>query len=202
MATRTSSSNRTAYLTLGFVLGTGAVMLALCAVLAMSVTPKANAHRVAVPSHLTLVIVAQKPGSTMQGPAYTPNTNIVLPAHTLVTLTIVNQDAGDTPLPAGSPFAKVAGTVGGVAYVDGRPYSTLDVTKVAHTFTVPQIGLSVPIPGDAPAGHQDITVTFSFMTGAAGKYSWQCMDPCGAGASGWEGPMSMPGYMRGTLTIE
>lgn len=201
--TSTATANRAAYVTLGIILGMGTIMLILAATLGAVAAPPARAHRLArsSSSHLALTIVAQKPGSSVSGPAYTPTTNLVLPAHSLVTITIVNQDAGDTSLPAGSPYAKVMGTVGGVAYVDGQPYRALDVAKVAHTFTVPQIGLSVPIPGDAPQGHQDITVTFSFLTGGAGTYTWQCMDPCGAGASGWEGPMSTNGYMRGTLTI-
>jgi len=140
--------------------------------------------------NVSLTILAQKPGSSIQGPSYSPNTDFSVPANAVVTVTIVNADAGDTNLPANSPFAQVKGVVGNTAYVDGVPYSSLDVTKVAHTFTIPGLGVSVPIPGDAPSGHNDITVTFSFKTGKAGTFQWQCMDPCGSGASGWEGPMA------------
>ena len=204
MATQSTSrttSTLAAYLSLGLVGIMGAVLLivAACAGLRPLGVPTAAAqpHRT-VPSKVALIILAQKPGSSVQGPAYS-NTNLVLPAHTQVTLTVVNQDPGDTTLAA--PFGNVTGTSGGLAYLDGQPYSVLDVTKVAHTFTISKLGVNVPIPGDPPTGHSDIAVTFSFMTGDAGTYTWQCMDPCGAGPSGWEGPMATRGYMMGTLTV-
>lgn len=153
-----------------------------------------------ISSQVTLTIVPQKPGSSIQGPAYSP-TNFSLPANSLVTLTIINRDAGDTALPPASPYAYVSGVVGGMARVDGRTYSLLDVTKVAHTFTIPQLGVSVPIPGDPPQGQQNISVTFSFRTGAAGMYRWQCMDPCGGAPAGWGGPMATMGYMIGMITV-
>lgn len=156
---------------------------------------------VAAPSsHVNLTIAAQKPGSSVDGPAYVPS-SFTLPANTVVTLTIVNADPGDTSLPNGSPFGKVTGVVGGQATVDGVPYSSLALDKVAHTFTLPSLGVNVPIPGDAPAGHSDITVQFSFKTGNAGSLMWQCMDPCGADPNGWGGPMAMKGYMMGTATV-
>jgi len=155
----------------------------------------------AISNHVTLTIVAQKPGSSVQGPAYTPTTNLNFPAHSLVTITIINQDAGDTALPANSPFANVSGVTGGVAYVDGQAYSALDAAKVAHTFTIPQLGVNVPIPGDTPQGKQGITVTFSFKTGAAGMYMWRCMDPCGSNTNGWGGPMAMSGFMQGMIMV-
>lgn len=152
-------------------------------------------------STVNLTIVAQKPGSSIDGPAYTPSTSLRLPAHSTVNVTIVNADPGDTPLPAGSPFNHVTGVTGGQAYVDGTAYSQLALDKIAHTFTVPGLGINVPIPGDAPAGKSNITVTFSFTTGSAGTYMWQCMDPCGADPNGWGGPMATRGYMMGTITV-
>lgn len=152
-------------------------------------------------THITMTIVAQKPGGPVDGPAYMPNTDLIVPAHSLVTITIVNNDPGDTSLPANSPFTTVKGVVGGSALFDGTPYTSLTPDKVAHTFTIPALGVSVPIPGDVPAGHNDITVSFTFKTGAAGSYYWQCMDPCGSGDSGWGGPMSATGYMKGALTV-
>lgn len=152
-------------------------------------------------SHIHLTIVPQKPGSTVDGPAYMPSTALTLPANSVVTITIVNTDHGDDALPAGSPFSKVSGVLGGQATVDGVPYSALALDKIAHTFTAPGLRLSVPIPGDAPAGKSGIAVTFSFKTGAAGTYMWQCMDPCGADPNGWGGPMAMQGFMMGTITV-
>lgn len=150
-------------------------------------------------ANLHVTILATKPGTDI-GPAYS-TTDFTLPAHAKVTVTIEDQDLGDTALPAGSPFSAVKGTIGNVAYVDGIPYRSLDPTKVAHTFTVPQLGLNVPLPGDLPSGQKISAVTFTFFTGKAGTYMWQCMDPCGSG-SGWEGPMATMGYMMGTMTIK
>lgn len=150
---------------------------------------------------INLTIEASKPGGTVDGPAYMPDTALTVPANSLVTVTIVNNDPGDTALPANSPFTKVTGVVGDSATVDGVAYNSLTVDKVSHTFTIPSLGVNVPIPGDVPAGQKDITVTFSFHTGAAGTYAWQCMDPCGSDPAGWGGPMSMKGYMMGSLTV-
>ncbi len=105
------------------------------------------------------------------------------------------------PLPKGSPFTTVQGTVGGVAYADGHAYTALAPDKVAHTFTIPQLHINVPLPGDTTTGKPYGIVSFTFRTGAAGSYYFQCFDPCGTGASGWEGPMTTKGYMRGTLTV-
>jgi hypothetical protein len=163
----------------------------------------AVAPAVKLPTHITLTIVAQKPGGTLDGPAYMPDTNLTLPAHSLITITIINKDdPGDDAIPASSPFNTVQGVVGGSAYLDGVAYKSLSRDKIAHTFTVPGLGVNVPIPGDVPAGHKDITVTFSFKTGAAGLYYWQCMDPCGSDPNGWGGPMSTTGYMKGALTVQ
>lgn len=198
MSSTKSSSSRVVLaipafvLLMACVLGTAMVINAATATRATAAGPRtANLH---------LTILATKPGTEI-GPAYSA-TDLTLPAHAKVTVTIVDQDLGDTALPAGSPFSAVRGTVGNVAYVDGIPYRSLDPTKVAHTFTVPQLGLNVPLPGDLPSGQKVSTVTFTFVTGKAGTYMWQCMDPCGSGSSGWEGPMATMGYMMGTLTVK
>lgn len=205
MAQHRSAADRAAYVTLGMIGIFGAILFVLFASLLAASPSVAHGHSAPtsnLPRGAHLTIVAQEPGSSVQGPAYTPSTDLVLPAHTRVTITITNLDAGDTPLPANSPFRMVTGTVGGVAYLDGVPFRSLDVSKVAHTFTVPALGVNIPIPGDVPQGQHTITVSFSFITGSAGTYQWRCMDPCGAGDSGWDGPMAMPGYMQGTLTLK
>ncbi len=188
------------------LIGTATAALALVALLAGCGKPVASASAAHTATqktaHVNLTIVAQKPGSSMDAPAYMPSTNIVVPAHALVTVSITDEDLGDTPLPANSPFSTIKGVTGGMAYVDGVAYKGLDVTKVAHTFTVPALGVNVPLPGDAPNNAQSNTITFSFVTGDAGTYSWQCMDPCGGDPGGWGGPMATQGYMMGTLTVQ
>jgi hypothetical protein len=107
----------------------------------------------------------------------------------------------DAALVSDSPLAKVQGTINGTASVDGQQYRALDVAKVAHTFTIPQLGLNVPIPGDASNDANYLTVTFSFRTGGAGTYTFQCFAPCGTG-NGFDGPMASMAYMKGTLTVQ
>lgn len=150
---------------------------------------------------LSLSILINQPGMQKDWPGYS-NTHLVVPANSVVTVTIHNYDLGDTSLPAGSPFGRVQGTVGNVATANGKAYSALALNKVAHTFTILQLGLNVPIPGDAPRGANFATVTFTFQSGKPGTYTFRCFDPCGSGASGWMGPMLTKGYMVGTLTVQ
>jgi hypothetical protein len=161
------------------------------------------AHAVQLNRHVQVneSIILNQPGYQKDWPAYALNT-IVVPAYSLVTVTIRNYDLGDTTLPKGSPFNTVQGIVGGVAYADGHAYSALAPEKVSHTFTVPQLHINVPVPGDATGGKPYVEVSFTFRTGAAGSYYFRCFDPCGTGASGWNGPMLTKGYMLGTLTVQ
>lgn len=148
-----------------------------------------------------LNIVINQPGYQKDWPAYAPNT-VAVPAHSVVTVTLRDYDLGDTPLPGNSPFTRVQGTQSGVAFADGKAYSRLSPEKVAHTFTIPQLGINVPLPGDGAKGASYDTITFTLRTGAAGTYYYQCFDPCGTGTSGWEGPMVTRGYMHGTFTVQ
>jgi heme/copper-type cytochrome/quinol oxidase subunit 2 len=161
------------------------------------------AHAAQIERHVqaNLNIVINQPGMQKDWPAYAPNT-LVLPANSLVTVTLRDYDMGDTPLQKGSPFTTVQGVVGGVAYADGHAYTALAPEKIAHTFTIPQLHINVPLPGDSTTGKPYGVVTFTFRTGAAGSYYFQCFDPCGTGTNGWEGPMMTRGYMRGTLTVQ
>jgi len=163
----------------------------------------AVAHAAQIERHvqMNMKIVLNQPGMQKDWPAYAPNT-LVVPAYSLVTVTIRNYDLGDTPLPKGSPFSTVKGIVGGVAYADGHAYTALAPEKVAHTFTVPQLNINVPMPGDTTTGKPYAEVSFTFRTGASGTYYFRCFDPCGTGAIGWQGPMVTKGYMLGTLTVQ
>lgn len=150
---------------------------------------------------LNLSIIINQPGLQKDWPAYSP-AHLVLPANSLVTITLRNYDLGDTSLPQNSPYANVHGTVGNTATVDGHSYTSLAVDKVAHTFTIARLNLNVPIPGDGAKGASYTTVTFTFHTGKAGTYTFQCLDPCGTGPIGWMGPMMTKGYMTGTITVQ
>ena len=185
-------------------------LVALDASICFAVKAAIGSPSVAQPVHaaqlerqvqVNLNIVINQPGMQKDWPAYSP-TNLVVPANSLVTVTIRDYDLGDTPLPQGSPFTSVQGTVNGIATVDGQHYASLAPEKVAHTFTIPQLHINIPLPGDAPKGASYDTVTFTFHTGKAGSYTFQCFDPCGTGSSGFEGPMVTKGYMLGTLAVQ
>ncbi|MEO9140604.1 MAG: hypothetical protein ABI345_16270, partial [Jatrophihabitans sp.] len=88
---------------------------------------------------------------------------------------------------------------------------------VGHTFTLhaaptnqSPLFVSVPLPAQADtapnakgsAYPKPIVVTFSFVTGSAGKYVFNCEYPCGDGYyAKFGGPMATRGYMSGTLTV-
>jgi heme/copper-type cytochrome/quinol oxidase subunit 2 len=152
-------------------------------------------------AHLTMDIVVNQPGLQKDWPAFSQS-NLVVPANSLVTVTIRDYDLGNTAMPQSSSFTTVRGTVGTIATADGQNYSSLAPDKIAHTFTIPQLNVNVPLPGDGAQGKDYNTVTFSFRTGAAGTYTFRCYDPCGTGPMGMMGPMMTQGYMIGTLTVQ
>jgi|SRR5690349_12337385 hypothetical protein len=153
-------------------------------------------------THLTFDILPVKPGGPATDyPAYIATSPTTLPANTVVTVTIRNFDLGDDSLPANSPFLHVQG-VSGSATMDGKAFTSLDANHIAHTFSIPQLHLSVPISGDPIGDANYVNVTFSFKTPAkAGVYTFQCYIPCGTGDSGWQGPMATMGFMQGTITV-
>jgi hypothetical protein len=135
-----------------------------------------------------------------------------VPAHTLVTVTIYQFD---TATGLRNPFlAQVRGTQGGVATLNGRSFSVLDPDDASHTFTVPDLGISVPLSGVAddaknqcsvapcPLSMAHTTITFSFMSPGPGTYRWQCFVPCAAGfIFGNGGPMQTIGWMDGEIEV-
>lgn len=147
--------------------------------------------------------------------SYGPSTNVSVPAHSLVTITISQYDSGDRIT---NPwFAKVHGTVGGTETINGKPVTQIDPLHVGHTFTLhaaptaqDPLFVSAPLPAlpdsaKPVAGSlypKPIQVTFSFYTKGPGKYVWNCEFPCGDGYyAGFGGPMSTRGYMSGTFTV-
>lgn len=135
-----------------------------------------------------------------------------LPAHTLVHVTIYQFD---TATGLRNPFlAQVRGTQGGVATIDGKTVSVVNPDDASHTFTVPDLGISVPLPGvDSNAKNQcsagpctldqaHTTTTFSFVTPGKGTYRWQCFVPCALKTYfGNGGPMQTIGWMSGELQV-
>ncbi len=126
-------------------------------------------------------------------PAY-----IALPAHARVTVTIVNFDT--RPSPPAAPYTRVTGTVGGVMTVNGTVVRAVSADRIAHTVTVPALGLNLPVPVASP-GHP-ARVVATITTPASGTYEWLCMCPCGMSESGWGYPMEQAGMMRGQIRVD
>jgi len=182
-------------------IGRGAAGSATTAPAAVKVAPTAMPHY-----YLSIETPDMLGGTEDTGPAYVP-ASFTLPANEDVTLTIVNFDDA-TALPAGSEdYATAKGIKGslsiepldtvnpnGVAKAVTTATSLDPAKGVSHTFTIVKLGLNVPV---APKAR----TTFTFHTGAAGSYTWQCMDPCGCGDTGWGCAMGHMGYMRGTVTV-
>ena len=135
-----------------------------------------------------------------------------LPAHSTVHVTIYQYD---TATGLRNPFwAQPQGIVGKTMTLDGKTIAALDPDLASHTFAVPDLGISVPLAGVADDAKNQCsvapctlaeahrTITFSFHTGAPGRYRWQCFVPCGAGfLFGFGGPMQTVGYMDGFLLV-
>jgi hypothetical protein len=134
---------------------------------------------------------------------YLPTTYLHVPAGAVVHMTIDQQD-GQTGL-RNEYFGLVRGTVNDEMTVNGKTMSALDPTLAAHTFTIPDLGVSVPLEGvadNAPANAQ-VVVQFDFVVPSTpGLFRWQCFVPCAAGTLyGNGGPMQTLGYMAGELQV-
>jgi hypothetical protein len=144
--------------------------------------------------------------------SYLPTTILTVPADSVVTISI-DQEDGASGLR--NPYwAKAQGIVGGtfhMSYFDDTgaaqvgDFSSIDASTLAHSFAIPDLGVFVPLQGiadAAPAGSHN-EITFSFKTGKAGVFRWQCFVPCGAGSIYGNGnAMSTFGYMHGLLVVQ
>jgi hypothetical protein len=137
-----------------------------------------------------------------------------VPAHTRVNMTILQYDSG-SPL-RNQQIGQVTGTYGNSMTVNGKTVKVLNSNVgngVAHTFSIPTLGINVPLYGNnsnanlcgaAPCTTKSPhnVVKFSFTTPGPGQYPWQCFVPCGLGfVYGNGGPMQTIGYMDGFLKV-
>lgn len=169
---------------------------------------------------LTLVIttnniynatVGDQPAYYVLGPkGLESSANISLPAHQLIKLTIVCYDDGPADL-TGAQYAAVAGTQGnvvteisddnvnssqgasGIQVNGGVTVSSVNSSDIAHTFTIPQLGINIPVMPSS-------TVVAYFTIDQTGTFSWFCMTACGSGPDGLQGAMTTPGWMTGSVT--
>jgi hypothetical protein len=144
-----------------------------------------------------------------------------VPAGSRINMTIYGFD-GCTPLR--NPYwGHVTGTIGNVAYENGKPFTNLNPysgCNVAHTFDIPSLNVNVPMGsptlaqinkpglcGSSPCtvtpGNPHVVMTFSFNTPKTpGSYNWQCNVPCGGGfIDGFGGPMQTIGFMTGNMEV-
>jgi heme/copper-type cytochrome/quinol oxidase subunit 2 len=149
--------------------------------------------------------------------AWVHTTIFQVPAGARVDMTVLGYD-GCTPLR--NPYwGKVTGTLGNVEFVNGKPVTFLNTWSqctVGHTFSIPGIGLNVPIAAPTTlAANSSLcstspctsgprkVVQFSYIAPRqAGDYFWQCRIPCGLGyLDGFGGPMQTIGYMTGQMEV-
>lgn len=135
--------------------------------------------------HLTIALNA-----TTGWPQYSP-AHLTVPEGRLVVV-ITDQDA---PMAWAACSCRVTGTVGGNETVNHTPFTQVDPGNVAHTFSIPALGLNVLSPGESE-------VEFTVLLTAPGEFHWLCLAPCGAGDDAYGSPpMGTDGYMSGTLTV-
>jgi len=101
-----------------------------------------------------------------------------------------------------------------VEVINGTAQHGINPDNAAHTFTIPDLDVNVPLPGISPNAKNTCsvtpctvdqahnTITFSFRAPGPGTYRWQCFVPCGAGSLfGNGGPMQTIGYMSGLIEV-
>jgi hypothetical protein len=141
-------------------------------------------------------------------------TNFQVPEHVRINVTIVQYDSG-SPL-RNQQLGRVTGTSANTALLNGKPFQVINSNAgngVAHTFSMPSIGVNVPLYGNngnanlcaaAPCTTKspNNVIKFSFTSPGPGNYRWQCFVPCGGGyLYGNGGPMSTLGYMGGFMKV-
>lgn len=137
-------------------------------------------------------------------PRFVPS-DITITAGKQVTLMFISYDDANTPVESMMPFNSVEG---GRETVDGTAVTSVGNSQIAHTFTVMELGINVPIPKaqhsrtGADTAIIPAEVTFTFTPESSGTFTWQCFTPCGTGLGGLDGPMVQSGYMRGILNID
>jgi hypothetical protein len=132
--------------------------------------------------------------------------NIALPVRTLIQVTIVSYD---TPTNGSTDQqGRVNGTVGGNVYLIngttasmssmpeqwGRNVTSVLGASLAHTFTIPELGVNIPVVGG------DTEIAYLYLT-KTGTFTWYCLTPCGFGPNGALGAMSTAGWMNGMVTV-
>jgi plastocyanin len=163
---------------------------------------KTTAASAPVTVHLATVILTGGMTSNPGWPIYQP-ADFTVPKGATVDMTIYNYDDGTAPLPSSTAmYAKATGVSD--LTEGGQPVTSVTAAQVSHTWTVPQLGINVPIgaaPSATSGAKQPLVVSFTFTASKAGTFTWKCMAPCGSGSDGMSGAMATMGAMEGQLTV-
>ena len=188
----------------------------------VTVTSTVTSSNSSEPYVLTLVVTTEnmynstfgdQPAFYVLGPnGLESSAQITLPAHRLIKLVIINYDDGAADL-TDPKYESVTGTVNnqmalvnntkinstmtasGIEVRGAETVSSLPTDEIAHTFTIPSLGINIPIGTSS-------TVVSYLTLNTPGEYTWFCMTACGGGADGLGGAMSTPGWMTGSLAVQ
>jgi len=130
-----------------------------------------------------------KPGtnSTLPGPN---DDNVTVRAGVPVRFVIMNLDTAvnmNFTGNASTDFTVYNDTAKGYVALHYGRGQTLPKLLVGHTFTIPDLNVSIPLPPDTV-----VTFTYTFTT--PGVYEYMCEAPCGLG-------MGVTGYMDGYVIV-
>src|SRR5664279_4446860 len=134
-------------LTVGLMMGAVAVSASACGGSKAGAAPAAPAAK-AKTDNITMVgkiDATSGPVGTFTGkdkwPAMAPS-DLTFGHGDTVVLTIKEYDDAPTALPAGSPYGTVAG---GTMTVNGVAGTSVTNANIAHTFSIPSLGINVPL---------------------------------------------------------
>ena len=130
-----------------------------------------------------------KPGtnSTLPGPN---DDNVTVRAGVPVRFVIMNLDTAvnmNFTGIASTDFTVYNDTTSGFVALHYSKGETLPKLPVGHTFTIPNLNVSIPLPPDT-------VVTFTYTFATPGVYEYMCEAPCGLG-------MGVTGYMDGYVIV-
>jgi hypothetical protein len=130
-----------------------------------------------------------KPGTNSTLPGSNDN-NVTVPAGVPVRFVITNLDTAvnmNFTGTASNDFTVYNNTASGYVALHYSKGETLPKLPVGHTFTIPNLNVSIPLPPDTV-----VTFTYTFTT--SGVYEYMCVSPCGLG-------MGVTGYMDGYVIV-
>ncbi|HUK27579.1 MAG TPA: hypothetical protein VLV31_04075 [Candidatus Acidoferrales bacterium] len=140
-----------------------------------------------IPSHVDGTLPRAGTNSTPPGPN---DNNVTVPAGVAVRFVITNLDTAvnmNFTGAASTDFTIYNDTNSGYVALHYSKGQALQKLPVGHTFSIPTLNVSIPIPPDTV-----VTFTYTFTT--PGIYQYMCEAPCDLG-------MGLAGYMVGYVTV-